>query len=241
MTHRRAIVLGAAVLLATGCATGPTPAPKSAPAPAANPQVDPIGACALGELHDFHGYAYPQIVAEVAELGRRLLEQELAAGGEGRPAMVLDIDETSLTNWGHLEHSLCAPVSDFDQYAARGESPALPAILELYRWARERDVTVFFVTGRREWLREATERNLQEQGYNERGGVFLRPTEETGSWHNYKAEARHRLAEQGYDILLNMGDQPADLEGGYARHALLLPNPFYVVTPRDFGQDEEDD
>jgi acid phosphatase len=233
MRHRRALLL-AATLLLVGCASRP------APAPAPTPAVDALGACALGELHEFHRHAYPQIVAEVAELGRRLIADELAAGGEGRPAMVLDIDETSLTNWGHLEHSLCAPVSDFDQYAARGESPALPAVLELYRWARQHGVTVFFVTGRREWLREATERNLDEQGYDERGGVFLRPTEETGSWHNYKAEARRRLTEQGFDVLLNIGDQPADLEGGYARHSLLLPNPFYVVTPRDFGETEED-
>ena len=43
------------------------------------------------------------------------------------------------------------------------------------------------------------------------------------------AAARRRLTEQGYTVLLTLGDQPSDLEGGYAERAYLVPNPFYRV------------
>ena len=33
----------------------------------------------------------------------------------------------------------------------------------------------------------------------------------------------------GYRIVVNMGDQPSDLAGGYAEKAVLLPNPFYRI------------
>ena len=242
-------ILLATSLLFAGCASTSAPVPSSAPQPTPDPSatqeteasadgVRGSDACVVGEVKEFHRFAYPRVVAQVAELGRRHLEDELARGVEGRPAMVLDIDETSLSNWEYLASALCAPVSEFDEFAALGVSPALEPVLDLYRWAVERGVTVFFVTGRREWMREPTERNLREAGFTSYGDVFLRPTEEQGSWHNYKEEARKTLTDAGYDVLLNMGDQPADLAGGYARHSLLIPNPFYVVTPRDFGDDE---
>ena len=43
----------------------------------------------------------------------------------------------------------------------------------------------------------------------------------------YKAAARKQILDQGFRILANIGDQPADLEGGNAERAFLVPNPFY--------------
>jgi predicted secreted acid phosphatase len=215
--------------LVAGCATAPS---ASQPEPVAAGQ-----ACAFGELLDYHDNAYLPGVQQVTELARRYLEEELAKGDAARPAMTVDIDETALSNWGHLSVDLCGPVSAFDEYAALGEDAALGPVLDLFRWARERGVAVFFVTGRREWLREATERNLREAGYDGWAELFMRPVEQQGSWNNFKAEVRERLHEEGFEVLVNLGDQLADLEGGYARHALLVPNPFYVISARDFRED----
>ena len=41
--------------------------------------------------------------------------------------------------------------------------------------------------------------------------------------------ARRTLAEQGYVIVLNMGDQESDLAGGHAERTFKMPNPFYRV------------
>jgi acid phosphatase len=46
---------------------------------------------------------------------------------------------------------------------------------------------------------------------------------------DFKAPIRAEVEQAGYTILINMGDQPSDLEGGHAERAFLLPNPFYRV------------
>ena len=43
----------------------------------------------------------------------------------------------------------------------------------------------------------------------------------------FKANARKHIALQGFDIILNVGDQESDLKGGYAEVKVKLPNPFY--------------
>ena len=45
----------------------------------------------------------------------------------------------------------------------------------------------------------------------------------------FKAPERRKLAEQGYTIILNMGDQESDLRGGYAEKTFKLPNPVYFL------------
>ena len=38
-----------------------------------------------------------------------------------------------------------------------------------------------------------------------------------------------QLTEQGYTILLSIGDQQSDLDGGYAERTFKLPNPVYFL------------
>src|SRR5215831_9816724 len=102
-----------------------------------------------------------------------------------KPAIVLDIDETSLSNWPayrlngwarlpggpcDLEHGPCG----LRAWQAMGRAQALVPTLRLSQRARELGVAVFFITGRPPELREATERNLRAQGY-EWDGVVLYP------------------------------------------------------------------
>jgi hypothetical protein len=46
---------------------------------------------------------------------------------------------------------------------------------------------------------------------------------------DFKAPKRREIEAQGYEIVLNMGDQESDLEGGYAERTFKLPNPFYWI------------
>ena len=38
-----------------------------------------------------------------------------------------------------------------------------------------------------------------------------------------------KLTEAGYTIVLSMGDQQSDLDGGYAERTFKLPNPVYFL------------
>ena len=224
---RRGPVLLALVALA-GCASG---AP-SAPAP-------PSLVDAKRAVSDYvDSGRYEAEVAAVVEQARAYLQSRAAQGGE--LAIVLDIDETSLSNlpslrandWGFIVGGPCevpAGPCGLVAWIASARSEPIKPVLALTRLARERGVAVFFLTGRPERLREATERNLRAAGY-EWTGVLLKPDAmRTKSAVEQKAAERKKLVEQGYTIVVNIGDQLSDLDGGFAERTYKLPNPFYFV------------
>jgi len=181
---------------------------------------------------------YEAAVAAVVGQARAFLESRVPRGG--KLAIVLDIDETSLSNlpsfrandWGFIIPGPCdLPRGPCGLIAWIGMAQAEPIkpVLALARLARQRGVAVFFLTGRPERLRAATERNLQAAGY-EWTGVLLKPDAlNTQSAVEFKAPERKKLMDQGYTVIVNMGDQMSDLEGGFAERTYKLPNPFYFV------------
>jgi len=157
-----------------------------------------------------------------------------------RPAIVLDIDETSLSNWSAYKVNGWARVVNGPCNLERGpcglrawqdaaRAPALKPTLSLVKRARTLGVAVFFITGRPGNLRAATERNLREQGF-EWEEVILEPIGSSyASAADFKAPERKKIAERGYTILLSLGDQQSDLTGGYAERTFKLPNPVYFL------------
>jgi predicted secreted acid phosphatase len=159
-----------------------------------------------------------------------------------RPALVLDIDDTSLTNWevivaddfGRVFDGPCdalpAGPCGWVAWDLRASTPAITQTLALFEHARGLGVTVFFITGRDESQRAATVTNLAATGYGDHQGLFM---EAVGSHYasaaDFKAPQRAKIEAQGFTIIANMGDQPSDLAGGYAERTFLLPNPFYRI------------
>jgi len=157
-----------------------------------------------------------------------------------RPAVVLDIDETSLSNWRAYKVNGWARIAngpcDIDKgpcglraWQEMAQSPALNPTLLLVNRARELRVAVFFISGRPASLQAATERNLREQGYNWEAVVLQPPNAAFTSAVDFKAPERRKIAERGYTVLLTMGDQESDLKGGYAERTFKLPNPVYYL------------
>jgi hypothetical protein len=145
----------------------------------------------------------------------------------GKPAIVLDIDETSLSNYrGAAAAGFTAAGSALDSVAGTGT--AIEPTLKLFNLAKSRGVAVFFVTGRPEALRSITEGNLRKVGYDGWQELVLKPGG-IGTL-DYKAGARKRIEGEGYDIVVNVGDQESDLDGGFADKAFKLPNPFYFIS-----------
>jgi acid phosphatase len=182
------------------------------------------------ELRTYHDSGrYLADITTVVERAAALLERR--AGQVDRPAMVLDVDETALSSWPNQDRRDFGYVrAEWLAWVETAEAPAIAPTLELYRRARELGVQVFFITGRRERLRDPTEKNLRSAGYQGWTELVMKPDQtRLKSAAEYKTPARRRLTEQDYTILVNIGDQPSDLEGGYAEQTFLLPNPFYRV------------
>jgi acid phosphatase len=233
--RRRALraVVAASLISAAGCAsTDPSVAVR--PVPATPNLVD-----VKREVSTYvDSGRYETEVSAVVDQAAAFLESRVPRGG--KLAIVLDIDETALSNlpsfrandWGFIIPGPCdLPRGPCGLLAWIGMARAEPVkpVLTLARLARARGVAVFFLTGRPERLREPTERNLKAAGY-EWTGVLLKPDAlNTASPVEFKAAERKKLVGQGYTIIVNMGDQMSDLEGGFAERTYKLPNPFYFV------------
>jgi len=181
---------------------------------------------------------YEADFAKVVAQAQAYLEQR--AMKAVRPAVVLDIDETSLSNWpaykangwGRVvagECSLETGPCGLRAWQASGQAKALAPTLALVRRARALGVAVFFISGRPHALLDATERNLREQGYAWDDVIVFPEGASFASAVDFKAPERRKIAERGFTILLTMGDQESDLKGGYAERTFKLPNPVYFL------------
>jgi predicted secreted acid phosphatase len=159
-----------------------------------------------------------------------------------QPALVHDIDETSLTNWeaikaddfGYVVNGPCRALPEgpcgWAAWDLLARAPAITPTLDLFRRARALNVSVFFITGRPEAERAATERNLQNAGYHGHAALYMKPEgARYASAADFKAPVRAAIEAAGYAIVANVGDQPSDLAGGHAEKVFLLPNPFYRI------------
>jgi hypothetical protein len=142
-------------------------------------------------------------------------------------AIVLDIDETSLSNYDELQaNNFTDAVSALAIGAGSADSPPIAPIEDLHDFAQANGIATFFITGRPDLVSPATEQNLAAAGY-ESPTVFYKPSD--AATIPFKSGKRAELEAQGYRIIANIGDQESDLAGGHADRSFKLPNPFYFI------------
>ncbi len=208
--------------------------------PTTQQQPANVGDAKTAALSYHDSGAYDRDLAIVANDASRWIQER--ARSATRPALVLDIDETALSNWeviklddfGRPIKGPCAPKSGapcgWAAWDQLGRDPAIAPTLRLFQLARTLNVTVFFITGRPESQRKATERNLAAAGYKGYQKLYMVPTgAHFTSAADFKAPIRAQIEQAGYVIIANVGDQPSDLAGGHAEKVFLLPDPFYRV------------
>jgi len=150
-----------------------------------------------------------------------------------RLALVLDIDETSLSNYCEMrreDYGFLATMFNAWEVSSDADM-ALPGTLRLFNRARAAGVEVFFITGRAGEQRAATAKNLEAAGYKGWKGLSLREgRQKTMPTVEYKSEERKRIVDAGYRIVMSVGDQWSDLNGEpRAEISVKLPNPFYYI------------
>jgi predicted secreted acid phosphatase len=186
------------------------------------------------ELKEYHddGLYEQDLLSMAVQAQECMLE---AATDAERPALVLDIDETALSNYEwmvEVDFLRGSPMlADlFAAHADEANSPPIEPVLDLYEAARDNDIAVFFITGRREPLREVTEENLRNAGYDDFEQVYFAPPEyDDPSIVPFKSGVRADIEEQGYTIVANVGDQDSDLDGGHGGCPHKLPDPYYFI------------
>src|SRR5262245_21302243 len=184
------------------------------------------------------------VVAVMEKATRYVLDRALERAGEvKRPAVVLDIDETSLSNWdnikaddyGFIEGGACPlqakMACGFNDWIDKAIAPAIGPTLDFFNAVRAENVAVFFITGRRERQRQATLWNLDRAAFKSWARVATRPDDQQGSLVPFKSGERDKIVAERYTILANIGDQDSDLDPRDKSYGcpFKLPNPFYFI------------
>jgi predicted secreted acid phosphatase len=161
------------------------------------------------------------------------LQRQCALPRMNRMAIVLDIDETALSNYHDLERLYFTRNTQAltGAYMLAG-AEALAPVLDLYNEAKENGISVFFISERPNTpeIMTVTVNNLRHAGFDKWQDIILKPIDNDETIQEFKTKARKLIVSQGYDILLNIGDQQMDLQGGFAEVRVKVPNPFYEIS-----------
>ncbi|APU39838.1 MULTISPECIES: HAD family acid phosphatase [unclassified Streptomyces] len=212
-------VAAAAALLTLVPATAAQAAPAAAPAPVSAPATAATAATTAtasapggnAAILGIDYAAWQREVAAIVDAARPAIEQRIANSPAGeKPALVLDIDNTSLETDFHW----------FWTYP----TPAISKVRALTQYAHARGVAVFFVTARPGIIHSLTDYNLKAVGYPV-SGLYVRDLpdlfEEVSA---YKTAKRAEIEARGYTIIANIGNSPTDLVGGHAERTVKLPD-----------------
>jgi predicted secreted acid phosphatase len=195
-------------------------------------------------------------ISELADLQASTLSALPTVDPAAKKALVLDADDTTLwTNdvEDNLMHFNFDPALQaswvFDQ-----KFPATPGMVDFVAAAEAKGYAIFGLTGRREVQEAATLGNLAKVGFTAfnadnfftkwNGADSNKPSyvacAAACTTVDYKANTRKHIEQDlGYDVVLNIGDQWSDLQGGYADATLKLPNPTYYLPSANLpGVDE---
>ncbi|GHF70935.1 hypothetical protein GCM10018790_55970 [Kitasatospora xanthocidica] len=194
-----------AKLVATATLTAAITAGLATPAVAAPaPAPAPVAAAAGSTVTEQQWLA--DVTAAIAP-ARAYIEQRTAEPSDETPAIVFDIDNTTLA-------------THFHPFTMPGISP----VVELAQYAHSRGVAVIFVTARVDFIEPVTRYSLQKAGYtvDELHGRGLGDLFK--SVQQYKTDERTEIENEGYTIIASVGNNWTDLNGGHAEQTFKLPD-----------------
>jgi len=159
--------------------------------------------------------------------------RDVASALPTKRPVVLDLDETVLDNAPYFAYYNLYDEALWERWVLAANAKAIPGALAFIEFLEVHNVPYYFITGRREPWRKATEANLQALGLVRYQGLVLKSeaSPKGQSAIAFKQEARCKIeAKTGQSILLLIGDQHGDIKGqcrGDYQH--LLPNLIYEL------------
>ena len=184
-------------------------------------------------------------------IARQRLDVAVDTNLSGRSlAVVVDIDETMLDN-SPFETTLIRN-TDFQKgwsdWTSKASVKALPGALEFAKYAQSKQVHIFYVTNRNDNERDATIRNLQNEGfpYATRDYVLTRSDLSYSTGNTSSKTGRRTKIAENHEIILLIGDNLNDFsevfedrsinngkdavvknQSQFGNRFVILPNPMY--------------
>lgn len=195
---------------------------------------------------------YQQTAAEARALqyqtyqvARRVLDEKLSRGRfKLPPAIIVDIDETILDNSPYEAQCILGNFKyphKWDEWCLLAKAKPIPGSLEFLNYAYSKKVKIFYITNRKEHLKQATIKNLIEAGFPDVSEETVMTYINTSS-----KESRRRKVREKYEVLMLFGDNLIDFTDDWTRKSVaermliidslcsrfgseyfVLPNPMY--------------
>ena len=166
------------------------------------------------------------------------------------PAIVLDTDDTMLFTYDmevgdmHFDYS---PTRQNEWVMQKLFRYPTPGMTDLVQTAQHLGFAIIGITGRSAAQKQASIDNVTEVGYDGFDATnyytkwadghqpsYITCATSSCTTVEFKAGTRRHLEKDlGYDVVLNVGDQWSDLQGGFADHVQKLPNPTYYLPSPD--------
>ena len=151
------------------------------------------------------------------------------------PAIILDVDETVLDNspyeaeliqtGGHYSSST------WNAWCNKAIAEAIPGAVEFCQSADKKGVTVFYVTNRRDTLKEVTRQNLKKVGFPLKENVETVLTRLESS----DKGTRREIVSENYRILLLIGDNLGDFASGFTNGSMQARDSLVTEYKDYFG------
>lgn len=163
----------------------------------------------LGTLYHQQAAEYRALCYQAFNLGHLMLDKDLADKSvEKHRIVVLDIDETVLDNSPYQAQCILENISyptRWDEWCNKSSAKPIPGSLDFLNYARANGVNVYYITNRKEHLREATLKNLKDDGFPEAENDHLLMRTNDNS-----KEGRRKQLSDKYHISLLFGDNLND-------------------------------
>jgi len=211
MTTKTIVLLFPAMLAGITSATGMSDPPPRAAADTAGPiQQHRV----LATLWMKHAAEVRALQYQAFNLARMRLDQELAKPRTGKkPAVIVDVDETVLDT-SAFQAALAAGNQEFPagwrKWISSAQATAVPGSLAFLQHAADSGVAVFYVTNRREPMKDGTLRNLAALGFPSAKEAHILCKTKTSD----KAPRREAVA-RSHRILLLIGDNLNDFDAAF--------------------------
>jgi acid phosphatase len=181
------------------------------------------------EVKQYYGSGrYSEELTEVIEEAKKKFDE---INFSGKSAVIFDVDETALDNYGLAESMGFGYVYEMNKkWNAELKAPAIPQVKELYDFLLDKGAKIIFLTGRNFPEYDATYKNLKKAGYSDFDTLITQIGDERNmKAKEFKSSKRAWLTEQDYEIVGTVGDQWSDLEGEYHGIQVKIPNYLYLI------------
>lgn len=166
-----------------------------------------------GTLWQQQSGEYKALCYQAFNLARLRLQEILMTNRDSMPlAVITDVDETVLDNSPSAAKDILNGKTyneaDWKVWVDLAKANAMPGAVEFFNYAAQHGVQCFYITNRKEEQKEATMRNLQQQGFPQVDAMHMMAKQGSVS----DKEPRRQEVAKKYNVVLLLGDNLNDFD-----------------------------